>query len=76
MKRRIAQKVLALSLAAAMMTGVAGCGNDGGTAPGADGSSSAAPEESGQGQSSDEGPEDSAGERTGKRAAKSRPCPR
>lgn len=67
MKRRIAQKVLALSLAAAMMTGVAGCGNDGGTAPGADGSSSAAPEESGQGQSSDEGPEDSAGGEDGEK---------
>lgn len=58
MKRRIAEKVLALSLAAAMVAGMAGCGNnDGGSTPGSEGGSSAGAEQSSQEQSSDAGQE-------------------
>ena len=61
MKKRIVEKMLALSLAAAMAAGLAGCGNDGGeSAGGSAGSGSGAQEESNQESGSGAGEESSA----------------
>ena len=61
MKKRIVEKMLALSLAAAMAAGLAGCGNSGESSTGGSaGSSSGTQEESGQESGSGAGEESSA----------------